>query len=365
MTLFKANARWIGWKDFFGEVGDTLLVVRFSSLGDVVHTIPAVRYLKESNPKARLIWVVNKGYEPLLEPLPFVDRVIPMFPGREGFKAALSQVRVEKPMVAYDFQGLLKSGLFVFFSGAKERIGLPAHQARESLGSWLLNSKVEVDPTLHVVEQSMMLASKGSAFPTPSFELRVTEGEMERARALLGPLGIRGPYLVFLPGAGWPTKRWPVENFLWLAEMVRDRFSLPSLVLWGPQDEDIVIPLRGESRVKVAPLTTIREMMAILNGGLVVIGGDTGPLHVAAALGRPTLGLYGPSYAWRNGPYGNRSLILEVACSQKGCYKRKCKKECVASIPKEMVWDALQVMLEEEMDHGEWRHEAGPYMGIG
>jgi len=346
-------------------VSDTLLVVRFSSLGDVVHTVPAVRYLKELHPDARLVWIVKKGYESLLESLPFVDRVITMAPGRKGFKAALSQAKGEKPQVACDFQGLLKSGLFSFFSGAKVRIGLPAHQARESLGSWFLNRKVEVNPTLHVVEQWIMLASQGDAFPAPSFELGVTKGEMERARSLLGPLGIRGPYLVLLPGAGWPTKRWPVKNLLWLAGVVRDRYSLPSLVLWGPQDEDLVIPLRGESRVRVAPLTTIREMMAILKGGLVIIGGDTGPLHLAAALGRPTLGLYGPSHAWRNGPYGNRSLILEVACPQKGCYRRKCREECVASIPREMVWDALQVMLEEEMGHGEGSYETGSYMGFG
>ncbi len=328
-------------------------MVRFSSLGDVVHAIPAVQYIKEKNPEARLVWVVKRGYETLLEPLSFVNRVITMSPGREGFRSALSQVKGEKPQVAYDFQGLLKSGLFVFLSGAKERIGLTAYQAREQLGSWFLNRKVKVDPTLHIVEQWMMLASHGDAFPAPSFRLGVTKGEMERARSLLGPLGIRGPYLVLLPGAGWPTKRWPVENLLWLASMVQDRYSIPSLILWEPQDEDLVIPLRGESRVRVAPLTTIREMVAILKGGLVVIGGDTGPLHLAAALGRPTLGLYGPSYSWRNGPYGSRSLILEVACPRKGCYKRKCREECVASISKEMVWDALQVMLEEEIDHKE------------
>ena len=90
--------------------------------------------------------------------------------------------------------------------------------------------------------------------------------------------------------------------------------------------------------------------MAILQGAALVVGGDTGPLHVAAALGVPTLGLYGPSYAWRNGPYGNRHLVVEVSCDSKGCYKRRCREQCVASIPREVVWDALQVMLEEDMD---------------
>ncbi len=102
-----------------------------------------------------------------------------------------------------------------------------------------------------------------------------------------------------------------------------------------------------------------------MKGASIEITGNAGPLPLATGLCTPTLGLYGPSHAWRNGPYGNRSLILEVACSQKGCYRRKCREECVASIPREMVWDALQVMLEEEMGHGEGSYETGSYMGFG
>ena len=334
----------------FGKVKNTILVVKFSALGDVVHALPAVRFLRERYPEHRILWVVKRGMEGLLKYAPFVDKVVVMDPGYSGFKQALARVRLDKPSMAFDFQGLLKSGLFTFLSGASIKVGFHPRYARESLAGLLVNRKVKVDPHAHVVEQLVTIASLGEGAHVPSFGLEVATRDRERARMIIRTSGINGPFIVLLPGTSWPTKRWPVENYAWVAREAMAHFKVPSLVLWGPGEEELVAPLRGRRDVRVAPTTTIGEMMAVLEEALVVVGGDTGPLHIAAALGRPTLGLYGPSYPWRNGPYGNDSLILEVTCQNKGCYKRKCSKKCVATIPREMVWDALKVMIEEEME---------------
>ncbi|RLD98261.1 MAG: hypothetical protein DRI92_04235 [Aquificota bacterium] len=333
-----------------GDVKNSILVTKFSALGDVVHTLPAVRVLKESYPDHRIVWVVKRGIDSLLKHAPFVDEIVAMDPGYRGFKQALSRVRLERAVMAFDFQGLIKSGLFTYLSRVPVRVGFHPRQARESLGGWFLNTKVKVDSSLHVVEQLVMIAAMGKKVSVPPFGLEVSSRDRERVQTFLKVLGIGGPYLVLLPGAGWSTKRWPVEDYSWLAREVFARFKVPSLVLWGPGEEELVAPLRGKGHVRVAPSTSVGEMMAVLERALVVVGGDTGPLHIAAALGRPTLGLYGPSYPWRNGPYGNDSLILEVSCARKGCYKRKCRELCVASIPKEVVWDALRVMVKDELD---------------
>ncbi len=330
-------------------MNDTLLVVCLSSLGDVVYTIPAVRYLKELYPDDRIVWVVNRGYESLLRFLPFVDRAVAMAPKREGFKAALYQVKAEKPAVAYDFQGSLKSMLLIYLSGAKSRIGQIASGWRGLLGSLFLNKRVNPPALLHKVDERMALVSHEGVTGLSSFGLEIPRDEDQKARSLIGPLGIRGPYVALLPGACWPTKRWPVEHFAWLAGMLKRYYSIPSLVLWRPVDEEVIVPLRGDTRVKVTPLMSLGETMALLKRSLVVVGGDTGLLHLAAALGRPTLGLYGPSHAWREGPYGDHHLVLEVSCEERGCYRKRCSRACVASIPKEMVWDALKVILDEEM----------------
>lgn len=329
---------------------NSILVAKFSALGDVVHTLPAVRVLRESYPDHRIVWVVRRGIDSLLKHVPFVDEVVAMDPGYKGFKQALARAKLEKPVMAFDFQGLIKSGLFTYLSGAPVRVGFHPRQAREPLGGWFVNTRVKVNSSLHIVEQLVMVAANGRRVPVPSFGLEVGSRDKERVQTFLKVLGIDGPYLVFLPGAGWSTKRWPVESYSWLAREVFARYNVPSLVLWGPGEEELVAPLRGKGHVRVAPSTSMGEMIAVLEGALVVVGGDTGPLHIAAALGRPTLGLYGPSYPWRNGPYGNDSLILEVSCPRKGCYKRKCKDPCVASIPKEEVWDALKVMVKDELD---------------
>jgi lipopolysaccharide heptosyltransferase I len=331
-------------------VKKTVLVVKFSALGDVVHALPAVQIIRDKHPKAKIIWVIKGNLSPLLKHLPFVDEVVTLDPGSKGFRDALSKVRSFSPSIAFDLQGLIKSGLFTLLSGAKERVGWVSQQARESLSSCFLNRRVKPDASLHIVEQLAMIVSATPASDIPPFNLVITSQERGAAASINSSLGIGGPYLVFLPGAGWPTKMWPVENYSWLADKATGHYDISVLLLWGPGEEKLVTSFKEESHVKIAPPTNLREMMAILQGATLVVGGDTGPLHVAAALETPTLGLYGPSHAWRNGPYGNRHLVVEVACDRKGCYKRRCRKQCVASIPREMVWDALQVMLEEEMN---------------
>ena len=256
-----------------------LLVVRLSALGDVIHAIPAVVALKQRYDD--IAWAVEQPYKELVETVAGV-RAIPVSLKKWSFaKVTEARKNVKGADVAIDFQGLIKSSLLAWASGAKERIGFAKEHIKEKPAAWFLTKKIAIDPSQHVVDWNLQLAG-------------VTMPEVDFAPFVKGELDSHGA-VVLLPGAGRPEKMWPVEHFRALAQRLGDR----ALAVWGPGEEERARAIG----CRMAPKTSLRELAKLLKTASVVIGGDTGPLHLADALGTKVVGLYGPTNPRRNGPY--------------------------------------------------------------
>jgi lipopolysaccharide heptosyltransferase I len=266
-----------------------LLVVRLSALGDVIHTIPAVVALRERYDD--IAWAVETPYRELVETVAKV-KAIPVSLKQWSF-ANVNDARknVRGFDVAIDFQGLIKSALLARASGAKERIGFAKKHIKEKPASWFLTKEVEIDATKHVVDWNLQLSGV------------TTMPEVDFAPFAMGELDSGGA-VVLLPGAGRPEKIWPTERFRALAQRLGDR----ALVVWGPGEEEGARAIGA----RMAPRSSLRELAKLLKTASLVIGGDTGPLHLADALGTKVIGLYGPTNPRRNGPYSQLQRCIST-----------------------------------------------------
>lgn len=255
-----------------------LLVVRLSALGDVIHTIPAVVSLKD------VTWVVEAPYRELVEIVAGVS-TIPVRMKQWTRKPSLMRdaLRAMRGFdESIDFQGLIKSAMLPWMAHVPARRGFANNAIREKPALLFTNQQVRVDTAKHVIEQNLQLAG-------------VQWGEGNWSEYPTEVAGLGGD-IVLLPGAGKPNKMWPVERFRELAQ----RIGPKALTVWGPGEKELAEAIGG----RIAPPTNLRELAWILQKAEVVIGADTGPLHLAAALGTKVIGLYGPTNPKRNGPYG-------------------------------------------------------------
>ena len=276
----------------------SLLVIRLSALGDVIHTIPAVVALRE---RFDVSWAVETPYRELVEIVAGV-RAIPVALKRWSLRNIRdARNAVHGFDVAIDFQGLVKSALLARASGAKDRIGFAPQFIREKPAAWLMNHRRHIDPNRHVVEWNTQLAGVGRV-PDVDFQKFPANGQPP-SPALSEAEGANE--IVILPGAGRKQKQWP-----YFPELAK---RIDALAAWGPGEET----LARATGARLAPPTTLRELARLLRDAQLVIGGDTGPLHLAAALGTPVVGLYGPTNPQRNGPYGQLDRCISTFESSK------------------------------------------------
>jgi heptosyltransferase-1 len=313
--------------------GPRIAIVKLSSLGDVIHALPVARALRRAMPAAHLTWVVEAREYAILRDHPDLDAVVPVDTrlwrrliwrpagAREVLgKVGRLRVRIRRAAfdVAIDLQGLIKSGLLTAYTGAPVRIGFSAGHCRERLNALFTNRHVAPPASArHVVDQYLALLDPLGVRPgAPEFFVPASIIAERRMEELLVKEGIkRGDRLVAInPGAGRPEKRWPVERFHALADRLATEGGARVLVLWGPDEShmarEIALGLPGGS-VLLAPPTDLGELTALLRRCRLMIANDTGPLHLAAALGTPSLGLFGPTSAVRNGPFGEACRGLQ------------------------------------------------------
>jgi len=294
-----------------------VVLVRLSAIGDVIHTLPVACALREAFPQTQIAWVVEDRAAPLLAGHPAIDELVQV---PRGFlkspprvwqlRRRLRQWRAE---VAIDVQSLTKSAVVAWLSGARCRIGFARPCGRE-LSPWLNSVRVRPRAT-HVVQQYLeLLEPLGITAPRVQFNLPELPEEGEAAEALIARLGLSQGFAVLNAGSGWPSKRWPSERFAAVAQHLSEAWQLPSLVVWAGDEERrwaeaIVAGAGGHARL--APATTLRELAAVARRARLFISSDTGPLHLAAAVGTPCIGLFGPWPAERNGPYGPQHLAIQ------------------------------------------------------
>jgi heptosyltransferase-1 len=318
--------------------GRRILVVRLGSMGDVIHTLPAVASLKHSFPHCRLTWAVEARWAPLLEANPFLDEVTVLTRKTlAGYWDLGRRLRRQRYDFAVDFQGLIKSALVASASRAERIFGFHRSQIRERLAVLFYSSQRQTQAA-HVVDQNLELAASAGAssivkqFPLPA---GAPEGELPE-----------GDFVLASPLAGWPAKQWPLEHYEKLAAMLMAEWKLP-LVLNGP-------PAAAETLRRVAGavvnLSGLPGLIHASRRALAVIGVDSGPLHLAAALGRPGVAVFGPTDPARNGPYGGTFTVLRDATAETTYKRRQQIEPSMRAIGPEAVAEALAGALNPQTD---------------
>ena len=342
-----------------------ILIIRLSAIGDVVHVLPCLHALRIAFPLAHIGWVVEELSAALLKGHPEIDElfVIPKKHWRahpvrtllNGEKSAFySHLRETHWDVAIDFQGLTKSGWPAWRSGAPLRIGFGGVDCRE-INRCFTNRRV-IPPTSarHVIERNLsLLAPLGITAPEVAWRFPDFESEHCELAPFLNSLGGAG-FIALYPGAGWETKRWPPHHFASLAKLLQKNSPtgkpIPQVLMWGPGEESLCRQIQTEAALPsdaliIAPRTNLRQLTALLSQASLVIGGDTGPIHLAAALGKPVIGIYGGSDPLRNGPWGQRNIIIQADPAQcRTCWRTKCNNanalQCLISITPPQVAEA-------------------------
>ncbi len=332
-----------------------ILIVKLGAIGDVVHTLPALAALRRALPDAHIAWVVERGgAAKLLRDNPYIDELIEvdtrgwrkdLFGNetRAAIKASLSKLRGFD--VALDFQGLLKSGMMTWLSRAPRRIGFAKEALREPASAYLLTELVNVDDNDHIIKKNLSLVAQlGISFNgTYEFPLGISFTEQQFAAQQIAKRG--GAVAIINPGGGWPTKLWNVEGFAAIADRLWEAHGWRSVVTYGPGEEALANSVVAQSRSGAVELldATLKQFFALAQQAKLFLGGDTGPLHLAAAAGTPIVGIYGPTPARRNGPFANDDVVIErfdLDC-RVDCFRRSCSHTSCMNIPVEAVWQSV------------------------
>ena len=347
------------------------LIVRLGALGDVVHAIPVAAALRRAFPSARIDWLVSARHREILDLVPVIDRrlVINDRPstgsgpeagagaGGTSFLNAIRELRRSRYDVAIDLQGLIKSAMLARSSGAPRVVGFSSRYARERAARLFYTDAYDpgrgglYDPreTRHVVDINLGLLSV-LGIVAAAREFPIEDIDSDAARTVRQQTG--GRYALLNPGAAWPNKRWPPARLAAIATELRARHGLMSVVLWGPGEDalaaDVVAGANGAA--VISPRTTIADLVALARRAALMVSGDTGPTHIAAALGTPIVGIYGPTRPARNGPMSPLDVTVSRDSVCQCHHLRRCTLDrmCLLDIDVAEVLDACERRLAAE-----------------
>ncbi len=345
---------------------NSVLLIRFGAMGDILHTLPAAAHLRRTLPNARIVWAVEPRWAPLLADNSSIDeiRLFPLKAWRKRFlqpsawgefRAALGALRAERFDLALDFQGLIKSAATAWAARATRREGFLPAELREPLAARCYTRGVAVNRR-HVVDKNLALArgavggeSRPAEFPLP---LGRVSGKLPS-----------GEFLLASPFAGWRSKEWPLPRYAELAVLAWRERRLPLVLDCAPQQSAEVEALAAqapEGAIRAHP-SSLDELIGATRRARAVIGVDSGPMHLAAALGAPGVALFGPTDPARNGPYGQSLRVLRRA-GQPTSYKRESTySPGLAQLSADEVWEALSERLDatrpqfEVVDTSSWK----------
>src|SRR5687767_4470771 len=342
-----------------------LLIVKLGSIGDIVHTLPALAALRAGFPDSEISWVVERNLSEILRDNPVLDRLIEVdtkalrrgLMSGETLRAPRQQLRRLRASafdVALDFQGLLKSASIARLSGARRVFGYSRAGLREPASSIFLSKRISVPKQVHVIRKGLLLVEGAMGISVPmdseafSFPIRVSTADENAAHEAVEKSG-GGEYAIINPGGGWPTKLWGPDRFGKLADALWSSYGLTSLVTYGPGEEALVDAVRASSETGQArPVSlSLKAFYSLAKGARVYIGGDTGPTHLAVAAGAPVVGLFGPTEWWRNGSPRSEDICVErtdIDC-RVDCHRRSCSKWICMDIEVERVFRAVEKRL--------------------
>ena len=321
------------------------LLVRLGSLGDIVHALPAAAALRDTFPGARIDWIVERKWRRVLEGNADLSNVISAERGSAGeISATVRRLRSAKYTCAIDFQGLYKSALLAFASGAPRRIGFQSSYAREGLAALCYTERVNPRGP-HKVDHNLTLAEyAGARQGTPRFPLAILPEDDERVTRELGAHNLQ-EFFVLNPGGGWRSKCWPAARYGELHRKLAERRGWRGVISFGPGENDLaeeVIAAAGDP-APVAIALELGPLMALLRRARFVVSADTGPLHLASALGAPVVGLYGPTDPARNGPHAAADIVVRNPRFSETTYARGASySPAMLSITTEQVMEAIE-----------------------
>ncbi len=323
-----------------------VLLVRLSAIGDCLHAAPVASALRRAHPHAFIGWAIQEPAATLLRGYAGVDR-FHLYPRRarslgarfEALRRFRRELRSCRYDTALDVQGLTKSGLVASWSGAGQRVGFrggPAMGSRE-LNALFLNRRFAVDPEVkHVVDRNLALVSASGlvADEHPAAEWRLPDYAEPGPLSFLEGHGlIDGRYAVASPGTIWRTKRWPPGHFAEAVRHLGSDLGLPVVVAWAGEEErrvaeEVVAGAGDGCRALLAPPTDLRELATLLRHAALFLGCDSGPAHLAAALGVRCVSVFGPTDPARNGPYGPQSTAVQLdqRLECQPCWRRTCSR---------------------------------------
>jgi lipopolysaccharide heptosyltransferase I len=330
-----------------------ILIVRLSAIGDTILTMPVLNALRAALPKAMLAWVVEERASSLLEGHPALDELITL--PRGWLKSPRTVWSLRRRLRAMEFditidpQGLTKSALAAWLSGAERRIGFGDEKGREL--SQHFNTELVSTTVDHVVDCYLaLLKPMGIARPRVEFRIPEQEADAAAARRIILRMGIADGYAVINPGAGWASRIWPPERHGAVAGHLGRHQGLPTLVMWAGDHEKAMaerIVASSEGHARLAPPTALRELAAILRRATICVSSDTGPLHLAVAVGTPCVSLHGSTRAERSGPYGPRHIAVQEASLDDPLdpRRKRMSNELMKAITADMVCAACDQLL--------------------
>ncbi|MDD5435412.1 MAG: lipopolysaccharide heptosyltransferase II, partial [Nitrospira sp.] len=326
-----------------------ILIVKPSSLGDIIHSLPVLWALRRSQPDAFIGWVVKDVWKDILTENPLLDEIILLKKGMQGFLSAVNEIRRGRYDTIIDLQGLFRSGILSYLSGGRRRVGF--ENARES-APLFYNKKISLDNKhIHAVDRYLMTINSTHALPRFPLYINMEDSEWARDFLIKNDLKNVSPLIAINPSARWLKKRWPANLYAALIKRLIQELKAGIIILGSKEDIPVAeeITSTADSKVAIAAgNTSLKTLTALLERVDILITNDSGPMHIAAALGRPVVALFGPTDPVLTGPYGNNHTVIRKDMECSPCFRKACKHGrplCMESITVDEVIKAVKDML--------------------
>jgi heptosyltransferase I len=342
-----------------------ILIVKLSSIGDIIHALPALANIRRETPGAEIGWTVDSRFAEILRGSTMIDHLIEIdsrsLRGGKVIEEMLLDISKQfKPLrerkfdIALDMQGLLKSAAVARFSGAKKRWGFSRKDLREPASRFLYTDTVPIEPQTHVIRKNISLASKALDIkPTEvDFEFPIFTTDDQKAEADAIAEKATGDFVILNPAGGWVTKLWHPEKYGELADMISEKLGLAPVVTIGPGEEELgeTVLKNSKSGKTTIAKTSLKGFYELAKRARLYVGGDTGPTHLAIAAKTPVVGIFGPTEWWRNGSTNPDDVCIErtdIHC-RTDCHRRECSNWICMDITVETVFRAGEQRLKAE-----------------
>jgi heptosyltransferase I len=349
-----------------------ILIVKLSAIGDVIHTLPALNAIRAHYPDAHITWLVEEAAADLVVGHRALDRVLisrrkawmhrlrgaDRWETLKEIRTFLRDLRDTRYDMIIDFHALLKSGVMVGLARGTRKIGFDRGMQHQEHSYLFLNERIPpVDMEVHALTRGLMLLN-AIGIPTPSVDYDIPFGEADKlaARTLLNVQGVAGnrPLVAINPVALWETKLWLNDRFAALAGRLVRENDVDVVFTGGPADRpviDTIVSMMTAPASNFAGRTNLKVLAALYQKAAVLVTTDTGPMHLAAAVGTPVVALFGPTAPWRTGPFGDGHQVIRTAPACSPCFKRQCDEHrcrCMSDISVEMVWTRIEAVLNQD-----------------